>query len=208
MEPNNPYGQPPIVNQGAVWPPPPTSQATSPQALTFPFKTLLSYVQGSVPDFRVGTVTLYPEGITIQGKAVLRSEIQVPILAVCLLLRLGFFIAYAIIEYAIRRDDMLSVPWSNVQQIVTVPKKQRVCIVYSAPNYKGVVKTFSLAFKLEPAYYGAFVQAAQPFVRERVVEGKLRTWTSPRTWVFCGGLALSLLIILVVFLTTGQTLGK
>ena len=207
MEPNNSADQSINVAPGAVWPPPPTNQATSPQAVTFPFKTLLSYVQGSVPDFRVGTVTLYPEGVTIQGKAVVRSEIQVPVLIACLFLRLGFFIAYAIMEYAIRRDEVLSVPWASIKRIVTVPKKRRVCLVYSAPNYKGVVKTFSLAFKLEPVQYAAFVSAAQRQVPDRLGEGKLRAWTSPRVWVFCGGALVGLLILLVVALTSGHATG-
>jgi len=192
---------------GSIWPPPPTNQASLPQAQTYPFKTLLNYVQGSVTNFRVGTVTLYPEGVAIQGKAIIRYEVQVPILILCLFLRLGFLIAYAIMEYGLRRDDMVNVPWSDVRLLVLAPKKQRVCLVYDAPNYKGVVKTFSLAFKLESALYENFVAAVGQSIPERVQEGKLRAWTSPPVWVFCGGALLGLAILLVVFLTTSHGAG-
>ena len=205
MEPDIPSLSPSY--DGSVWPPPPTNQALLPQAQTYPFKTLLNYVQGSVTNFRVGTVTLYPEGATIQGKAVIRYEIQVPILIVCLLLRLGFLVAYAIMEYGLRRDEMVNVPWSDVRLLVLSPKKQRACLVYDAPNYKQVVKTFSLAFKLEPALYDRFVASVRQSIPERVQEGKLRAWTSPPVWVFCGGALVGLAILLIVFLMTGHGVG-
>ena len=205
MEPDIPSLSPSY--DGSVWPPPPTNQALLPQAQTYPFKTLLNYVQGSVTNFRVGTVTLYPEGATIQGKAVIRYEIQVPILIVCLLLRLGFLVAYAIMEYGLRRDEMVNVPWSDVRLLVLSSKKQRACLVYDAPNYKQVVKTFSLAFKLEPALYDRFVASVRQSIPERVQEGKLRAWTSPPVWVFCGGALVGLAILLIVFLMTGHGAG-
>ena len=205
MEPDIPNLSPSY--DGSVWPPPPINQASLPQAQTYPFKTLLNYVQGGVTNFRVGTVTLYPEGATIQGKAVIRYEIQVPILIVCLLLRLGFLVAYAIMEYGLRRDEMVNVPWSDVRLLVLSPKKQWVCLVYDTPNYKQVVKTFSLAFKLEPALYDRFVASVRQSIPERVQEGKLRAWTSPPVWVFCGGALVGLAILLIVFLMTGHGVG-
>ena len=206
MEPNNPETA--TGASGGIWPPPPLGQHYASQALTFPFKTLFSYVKGSVPNFRVGTVTLYPEGFSIQGKAVIRYEIQVPILIACFLLRLGFFIAYVVMEYAIRRDETLSVAWADVRSLVLVPKKNRVCLVYDAPNYKGIVKTYSLAFKLEPGQYESFVSNVGAFIPERVAEGKLRAWTSPKVWVFCGGALAGLLILLVIYLMTPHVGGQ
>ncbi len=195
----------PLVS--SVWPPPPTNQAISPQALTFPFKTLFLYVKpSSVPLLRVGTLTLFPEGISLQGKAVTRYEIQVPILIATLLLR-GFLIAYVLMEYAIRRDAFVNVAWSEVRGITLVPKKRRVCVVYDAPNYKSVVKTFSLAFRLDPAQYEAFVAAAQTFLPGRVSEGKLRAWTSPPVWVFCAGLLGVLAFLGITYLLSPHSLA-
>lgn len=191
---------PPPGYQGTVWPPPPVGQA---QGIWYPFKTLLSRVDGTVPNFRLGSINLSPDGLYIQGKAITRYEIQVPILIVCLLLRLGFLIAYLIMEYAIRRDEVLSVPWASVRRIILVPDKNRICIVYDAPNYKGVVKTFSLATALDPALYQSFAASAEQYVPGRVSVGKLRAWTSPPVWIFLGGIVLGLAIVLIVAATGG-----
>ena len=191
-----------------VWPPAPTNQAKSSQSLTFPFKTLFLYVKpSSVPTFRQGTLTLSPEGVSIQGKAVTRYEIQLPILAATFFLRL-FLLVYLLLEYAIRHDEFLNVPWADVRGATLVPKKRRVCLVYDAPNYKGVIKTFSLAFRPDPAYYDTLVGSLQTFLPGRVLEGKLRAWTSPPVWVFCAGLLLVLVVIGIVFAVSPQTLGN
>ncbi len=212
INPGNPYNSgnqfPPSELPGqnpGVWPPPPTGQFAPPQALTFPFKTIFQYVKpSSVPLFRVGTVSLYPEGVSIQGKAVTRYENQWSILAISLFLRL-FLVAYLIMEYAIRRDEFLNVPWSDVKQVVLVPKKSRVCLVYDAPNYKGIIKTFSLTFNLGVTYYEAFVSNITGFLPDRISEGKLRPWTSPPVWIFCIGLLLVLIFYGVLFATTSHS---
>ncbi len=202
MEPNPPYITP--GETSPVWPPPPTNQAYLPQARTYPFKTLLKYVQGSVPNFRVGTVSLLPEGVVIHGKSVVRYEIQVPILIACLLLRLGFIIAYATMEYGVRRDERMTIDWANIRSLVLAPKKQQVCLVYDAPNYKGVIKTFSLAFKLDPALYESFAANVRESLPDRVQEGKLRAWTSPPVWVFCGGVVAGLVVLLILFVVSSH----
>lgn len=211
MNPINPGSQyPPRDLPGqtpSVWPPPPTSQFASPQALTFPFKTIFQYVKpSSVPLFRVGTVSLYPEGVSIQGKAVTRYEIQASILAISLFLRL-FLVAYLIMEYAIRRDEFLNVPWADVKEVVLVPKKRRVCLVYNAPNYKGIIKTFSLTLSPGLAYYEAFVGSVTGFLPDRVIEGKLRPWTSPPVWIFCTGLLVILIFLGILFAASPQSLS-
>ena len=154
-----------------------------------------------MPNFRLGTLTVNDSGITIAGKAVMRSEIQVPILIACLFLRLGFLIAYFIMEYGVRKDEMLSVGWAQIQQVVTNARKQRICLVYEAPNYKSVVKTFSLTTKIEPQQYEAFLASAQQRLPGRVAEGKLRAWTSPPVWVFCAGILIGLVFVGVLLLT-------
>lgn len=215
MNPINPYGpgdqHPPSVlpdQNAGVWPPPPTSQFAAPQALTFPFKTIFQYVKpSSVPLFRVGTVSLYPQGVSIQGKAVTRYETQCSILAISLFLRL-FLVAYLIMEYAIRRDEFLNVPWSDVKEVVLVPKKRRVCLVYNAPNYKGIIKTFSLTFSPGVAYYDAFVGSVTGFLPDRVIEGKLRQWTSPPVWIFCTGLLIVLIFLGILAATSPQSLNS
>ncbi len=195
--PGNVWPPPPAPEPG-VWPPPPTGQ---PQGFWFPFKTLLTRAEGSVPNFRLGSINLSESGVYIQGKAVTRYEIQVPILIACLFLRLGFLIAYMVLEYAIRRDEVLTIPWAQVRQVVLVPNKQRVCLVYDAPNYKGVVKTYSLAFKPDPGQYEKFAATADQFIPGRVQPGKLRGWTSPAVTVFLCGVVLSLVIVVVLIAT-------
>lgn len=197
-----------------VWPPPPTNQASmlgqgnAPAALTFPFRTLFFFVKpSSVPNFRVGTVALYPEGVSIQGKAITRYENQVSILIISLFLRL-FLVAYLVMEYAFRRDEIVNVPWAEVQGVTLVPKKRYVCVVYNAPNYKGVVKKFSLTFRPDPAYYTAFVENIQTFLPGRVTEGKLRRWTSPPVWIFCGALFAVLIFLGILFATSPQSIGN
>lgn len=200
MNPINPYNQgeqyPPSGLPGqnsGVWPPPPGGAGYQMPGLTFPFKTEFYSVKGSVPLFRVGTVSLYPEGLTIQGKAVPRYEIQLPILIVSALL-IGFLIVWAILEYAFRRDAVANVPWNDVQGVTLVPKQRRICIVYNAPNYKGVIKTFSLAFRPAQPEYDAFAQNIQTSLPGRVVEGKLARWTSPPTWVFVAAVVIGILV--------------
>ncbi len=176
----------PQQNTG-VWPPPPSAPGSGPQSLTFPFETIFQYVKSSsVPLLRFGMLTLYPQGVSIQGKAVTRYEIQAPIIFLATVLRL-FLVAYIILEYAFRRDEFLNVPWSDVKEVVLVPKKSRFCLVYSAPNYKGVIKTFSLTSKLDPMQYQAFAANVAALAPGQIREGKLRSWTSIPVWMFCLG---------------------
>lgn len=209
MEPGTPsdtlpQSTPPSGYEG-VWPPPPTVPASSYGAvqpslgMAFPFKTEFRYVQGSVPLFRSGTLWLSPYGLAIQGKAVPRYEIQVPILVVTIVLGAGWVIAYLIMEYAIRTDAALDLAWDRVQQVVLSPKKRRVCLVYDAPDYKGVVKPYSLTTNLPGPQYDAFVEAARPHVSDRMLEGKPRNWTSPVVWVVCAGILLAIAFYIVLF---------
>ncbi len=220
INPGNPYNPGNSSPQGSlyppselpsqspgVWPPAP-ALGSQPQALTFPFKTEFYTAGGSVPLFRVGTVSLYPEGVSIQGKAVPRYEIQVPILIVSALL-VGFIIVYALLEYAFRGDAVANIPWADVRGVTLVPNKRRICLVYDAPNYKGITKTFSLTFRPDPATYDAFVQNIQTFLPGRVTEGKLSRWTSPAVWIFLVAIVFGIAIqVALASLTHGASLSN
>ena len=183
--------EPPNPQSGGVWPPPPTQTP----GVMIPFRTVFAFAEGSVPLFRIGSLSFNEKGVTIQGKVVPRYEIQVPIIAALFLIRIGWLIAYLIMEYAVRSDAALAVPWGQVRRVVLAPRKRQACLVYEAPNYKGVLKTFSLTTKLDPAMYDAYVAAARQSIPDRVAEGKLRAWTSPVVWTVCVGVLISLVVI-------------
>ena len=214
INPGDPYNSgnqyPPSELPGQnpnVWPPPPTG-GSQPQALMFPFKTEFYTAAGSVPLFRVGTVSLHAEGVSIQGKAVPRYEIQIPILIVSALL-VGFIIVYALLEYAFRGDAMANIPWTDVRGVTLVPKKRQICLVYDAPNYKGIVKTFSLTFRPAQAEYEAFAQNIQTFLPGRVTEGSLKRWTSPAVWIFAVAVLFGIIVqVALASLTHGASLSN
>ena len=192
---------PPPPTQSSVWPPPPMGQGQgfSAPAFSVPFKTIFRYSEGSVPNLRVGSVSLSDQGIYIQGQSTPRYEIQMPILLACILLGAGWLIAYLIMEYAVRNPESVVIPWEHVQRVVFVPKKRQICLVYQAPNYKGVVKTFSLAFTLEQSLFDQFIAAAHEVAPGKVTEGKLRAWTSPVVWLVFSGILLYLLFLGILF---------
>jgi hypothetical protein len=152
-----------------------------------PFKTLFLRIDGPVSDFRTGVVEVTTEGIRITGKAVKNAEAQIPILIVTLFLRL-WLIAYLLLEYAFRNDKWLTVPWRHVRQVGLTPRKRRVCLVFETPNDKGIVKTFSLAFKVPPEHYDSLVESLREFVGPRVEEVKMRSWNSPAMVMFLIGI--------------------
>lgn len=198
MDPFNartPGAVPPPFNAG-VWPPPP-SVAGSVFAVAAPFKWLYRRASGKIAgrafiaDFREGLVQLEPQGIVIQGKVVPRAEIRLLVLLPCLLVSVLIALAAnAVMEYGMRKDQWLSVPWSSVREVLLSPTKQQAVLIYDAPNYAGKVKTFSLAFTPTPGYYETFANAARQYVPGAVTEGRLRDATSPVVWAFAGLLAL------------------
>lgn len=197
----DPFDTPPPFNAG-VWPPPPSvAGAGAVPAVAAPFKWLYRRAIGKaagrafIADFREGLVQLEPQGIVIQGKIVPRAEIRVPILVFCVLFSILIAaIANAVMEYGMRKDQWLSVPWSSVREVLLSPTKQQAVLIYDAPNYAGISKTFSLAFTPAPGYYEAFADAARQYVPGAVTEGRLRNATSPIVW---GALALLVLVLTV-----------
>lgn len=196
-----PGAVPPSFNAG-VWPPPPSVAGAVP-AVAAPFKWLYRRAAGKVAgrafiaDFREGLVQLEPQGIVIQGKVVPRAEIRMLVLIPCLLISVFIaLIANAVMEYGMRKDQWLSVPWSSVREVLLSPTKQQAVLIYDAPNYAGVTKTFSLAFTPAAGYYETFAVAARQYVPGAVTEGRLRNATSPIVWAFVGLAALLLSVSL------------
>jgi len=194
-----PGAVPPSFDAG-VWPPPPSVAGTVP-AVAAPFKYLYRRAPGKaagrafIADFREGLVQLEPQGLVIQGKVVPRAEIRLLVLIPCLLLSVFIaLIANAVMEYGMRKDQWLSVPWSSVREVLLSPIKQQAVLIYDAPNYAGKIKTFSLAFTPTLGYYETFADAARQYAPGVVTEGRLRNATSPIIWAFLGLLALLLSI--------------
>ena len=193
----DPFFVPPSSEAG-VWPPPPSVAGAVP-AVTISFRWLYRRASGKVAgrafiaDFREGVVQLEPQGLVIQGKVMPRAEIRVPVLIFCLLISAFIaVIANAMIEYGMRKDQWLVVRWDGVREVLLSPTKQQAVLIYDAPNYAGVTKTFSLAFTPAPGYYEMFAAAARQYVPGAVTEGRLRNAPSPVVW-----LALALLVLLL-----------
>lgn len=159
-------------HQGAVWPPPAFTPAYS--TMYFPFKFIQLKVRGGIADFREGAVGIDAGGITINGKEQPRAEIFQTVWIICFILfRLLGLIAYLIMRYAMLKPSQLNLPWNQVQEIVFVPKKRRACIVYDAPNYKGKLKTWSLAFTLPANEFEQFMGLARQYAPNHAHEGKI-----------------------------------
>ncbi len=187
----------------SVWPPPPTVAGDIFAGAT-PFKWLYRRASGKaarrafIADFREGMIQLEPQGIVIQGKAVPRAEIRLLVLLPCLLVSVVIALAAnAVMEYGMRKEQWLTVPWNSVREVVLSPGKQQAVLIYDAPNYAGKVKTFSLAFTPAPGYYETFAAAARQYRPGPVTEGRLRDATSPIVWGIIG---------LIVLVTVGAYL--
>lgn len=213
INPGNPYNPgsqyPPSELPGqnsGIWPPPPTGQAQAPQTLPgCPFKWIYRRAPGAlgvkakISDVREGYLQFSPEGILIQGKAVLRAETRAWILVPCYLagLLIGAIVA-SILETACRHDEYFGVRWADVKEVMLAPNKQQACLVYDAPNYAGKIMTFSLAFTPTPGYYEMFAQAARQYSPVTVAEDRLRNATTPAAWAILG-LLLAFVIGLIVW---------
>ena len=166
-----------------VWPPPPSGAVSL--AAWFPFRSLDLRVQGENPDFRGGWIGIEPTGVTIHGKVVTRFPGVVLLWAVFVLTRhwmphrfwpfvLAAIVVIALLLYLFRKSMTLTVPWSQVRQIVLDEEKNRAGIVYDAPDKAGKIKTYSLVFALKAALYPSFVSAAEEYAPERSLDDKLR----------------------------------
>jgi len=198
---NNPGATSQAQPQGA-WPPRPTAEgeAAANQPVWYTFTEEYRRVEGNLSDFRTGWIGLSENGIFINGKAALRAEIKTPILILALLVGVGIVIAYIILEYACRSNAALQLGWDQVKKIVISPKARRVCLVFSAPNYSGKVKVFSLAFRLTQPYFDSFVESSRAYAPDSVVEGRIPGATPLVLWILLGivfALIIAALIIAV-----------
>lgn len=197
----------PDPNAG-VWPPPPTGQAQAPQELPYClFKWTYrrapgpAGVKAHVSDIREGFLQFGPEGVIIQGKAVLRAETRALILVPCFLMGvlIGAIVS-SVLESACRHDEFLGIRWADVKGLVLAPNKQQACLLYEAPNYAGKLMTFSLAFTPTPGHYEILAQAVRQYAPVTVMEDRLRNATTPAAWAGLG-LFLLLFVGLVVFMS-------
>jgi hypothetical protein len=148
------------------------------------FKEEYRRIEGHVSDFREGALAMNENGIYIQGKMVPREEIQIPIYAVTV--PAGVIIALIVqivIENSMRSPASLHLPWSSVKGIVFIQNKQMVCLIFSSPNYRGKIKTFSLPFRLAPDAYAAFEQTAQGLAPNLTRKGSIGRTMMPLTRV-------------------------
>lgn len=83
-------------------------------------------------------------------------------------------VVVALLLYLFRKTKTLTVPWSQVRQIVLDREKHRAGIVYDAPDRAGKTKTYSLVFALNPALYYSFVSAVEQYAPECGLDDKLR----------------------------------
>ncbi len=187
----------PPLGYSGVWPPPINMGPVAASVLTVPFKYLYMRLSGNVADLREGTVSISSTGLTLEGKAMPRAEIATTIMVACLILSwLVTVIAYYVMRYGFLQYFNLTVPWQDVTQVVLVPKKYRVGLAYTAPNYKGVLKKYCFCMTLTPADYTSFSEAARELAPQVTAEGKLRSGTSPILLLF--------LVLLLTLLSIGM----
>lgn len=169
-----------------VWPPPPSGAVSL--AAWFPFRSLNLRVQGETPDFRSGWISIEPTGIIIHGKRSTQFPGWIFIGPSYVLtrhwmpLRLWLLVMPAVITVALllylfaghlRKPMTLTLPWSQVRQIILDQEKHRAGIVYDALDRAGETKTYSLVFALNAALYPSFLSAVGQYAPECGSDDKL-----------------------------------
>jgi hypothetical protein len=134
-----------------------------------------------VSDFRSGEFTMTPDGIQVNGKAVLPQTTRTLVIVGGLLIGIGVLLVALVVEYALRQPRTDTVPWNLVERILLEPAKNRVCIVYRNPAKPAAVPQ-ALSFKLDPAQYQDFTAVASRFAEGRTAPGKILPPTP--WWVF------------------------
>ena len=155
-----------------IWPPPPNVPPTE----SVPFKNIRLGSMGSVSDFRVGTVSVLSDGVTITGLAVPPFRTQYWILLTAFLTHLVlivlnpylFFlqlwlVAAIVLECAFRRPMSLVIAWNDIDQIAFIPDKSQVCIVYRMHDSGNLTRRYSLPTGLDSVHYAEFDKAVEAY---------------------------------------------
>jgi len=179
--------------QPAVWPPPPMIAGQTQPGWMGPacgFKTLFRRAPGKpVPkclpsDYRAGHLQCDSEGIVVEGKAVPRPEVRLMVTLPLIFLSMPLgIIALLVMEYAMRRERREGIRWDSIRRLTLAPEKGQAAIVYDGYNQAAQVKTYSLAFTLEPGRYETFAEAARRNAPDRVEEAALVSSVAPVLWV-------------------------
>lgn len=83
-------------------------------------------------------------------------------------------IVSALLLYLFRKSMTLTLPWSQVRQIILDQEKHRASIVYDALDRAGKTKTYSLVFALNAALYPSFVSDVEQYAPKLGLDDKLR----------------------------------
>lgn len=193
---NTPSGDGQPQGQSPVWPPPASTgpapiYPTQPPSM-FPFKYVHERYSGNIADFREGSFGVSPAGLLIQGRAQPKAEIYQTVLVLSFLFCygiLGASIAYLIMRYACLRNETCQIPWNQVRAMVTVPEKNKLCIVYEPQGQQldyqtGMGKTYCLTMSFSPDDYAGLMQTTESYAPHFAQPGKLRSATSIVVWVF------------------------
>jgi len=174
------------TEQSAVWPPPVYAEMQA-ALIFYPFTFLYERVEGSVSDFRSGQFAIDRGGIIVNGKVQPPAEIYQTILMVTLLLRGLIIIAYLIMRYGCLKNEQLAIPWNEVKSVTLAPNKRKLCVAYSAPNYKGIIKTFSLTMQFKKADFDMIVGTLDTYAPGLAQPGKIKGANSPVVivWASC-----------------------
>lgn len=185
-------------NPNAVWPPPVYAEPSQPTVF-HKFNFLYERVDGSVADFRSGQIGVDAGGIIVDGKAQPRAEIYQPILIAALLIYSPLLlIAYPILRYAFLQSTTLAIPWQMMKSITSIPKKRKICLVYDAPNYANVMKTYSLTMQFRKDVYSEVAGAIDASAPGLLQPGKIRAAYSPVVLVWLTCVLISLVAVLVI----------
>ncbi|HEY3332239.1 MAG TPA: hypothetical protein VGK19_19580 [Capsulimonadaceae bacterium] len=183
--------QEPGTSSDAVWPPPPNIAPTATVRFGNNYLKSRGYTEidrkryrgscgfppergGLLSDFRTGTLSVGEDGISIEGRAVASIEIQfwteVVLFFACL------WLVPVVCFEASRFAKTLPLRWTDIDEIVFVPKRHMICVVYHQASERQMVRQFSLASHLSASDYDAFVKAVYanaPASTTIVADGKL-----------------------------------
>jgi hypothetical protein len=183
----NPFtGQPVPPQPGAapIWPPPAGTVINQ-----LPFKYIPARVAGAMSDFREGAISFDASGFTIDGKILPNQGLRV-----ILVFFLGI-IGRLLIRHAMLKPSRMTIPWSQVTQIILQPNKSSAGIAWSVPTRSAKPKIVSLCMRFDSASYRQFAAEIQQHAPQATGPGKFRSATPIVVLILC------VVIILAVFLT-------